>query len=414
MGAIEGSTAPWRSLGWLAALLASGCYFTNTGDDLRFDLPGRTDAGPGGADAGPPPDPAPAVTQLDLLFVVDNSNDMVEEQSSFLAELPYVFNILGSGDFDQDGTADFPAFTDVHVGVVTTDMGTGSYTVPTCALSDFGDDGVLQTVGNTSIGGCVATYPSFLDFVPGVRTSSDFAVDVACVASVGSSGCGFEQPLEAGLKAVSPGGPTGWTAVGYEPPSFFQATPGRGDGSNAGFVRDGSVLAIVTLTTEEDCSIADPTVFDNTSRFGATDLNLRCFAYAGDVLHNVERYVQGFLQLRRFPRHLVFAPIVGIPADLAPSAEGRTNYPVLVSDDLSIRDDRMEEQIDAAMPGRLVPSCNVPGRGLMFPPPRIVRVAQGLEAAGAQVTVQSICQESYRDAMQAIVARIRDAAAGDP
>ena len=63
----------------------------------------------------------------------------------------------------------------------------------------------------------------------------------------------------------------------------------------------------------------------------------------------------------------------------------------------------MQEMVDPADPNRLRPSCNVPGRGLAFPPRRMVRVAQQLEAAGATATVASVCQEDYGLAVESIV-----------
>ena len=85
------------------------------------------------------------------------------------------------------------------------------------------------------------------------------------------------------------------------------------------------------------------------------------------------------------------------------------NYPALISPDPAIRDDDMEERIDPSMPNRLVPSCNVPGLGIAFPPVRLVQAAQQLEEAGAKVTVQSICQESYNGALTEIIRQIASA-----
>jgi len=360
------------------------------------------------------------VDKVDLLFMVDNSNSMTEEQASLTAEFPRMINILASGDFDQDGDfagdgedgdEDFDPVRDLNVGVITSDMGTGGFTVPTCARSDFGDDGILRTQGRTDIMGCMATYPSFLNFQPDMGGDpAAFATDVSCVATVGTGGCGFEQQLEAILKATSPSAPTTWTAAGYTAPTFFRNTFGHADGSNDGFIRDNAVLAIIPVTDEEDCSARDPELFNPSSAtYGATDLNLRCFAHADAALHPISRFVDGMLQLRTQPGLLIYAPIVGIPTDLTPMAGASPDYEALVSEDPALRDDRMEERVDPAMPSRLQPSCNVPGRGVAFPPVRLVRVAQRLEAAGAGVTVQSICQNSFRGALTEIIRQIKSA-----
>ena len=330
---------------------------------------------------------------VDILFMVDNSNSMTEEQRSLAASLPRVVEVLATGDLDGDGTPERTPARDLHVGVITSDMGTGGFSVPTCPRSDFGDDGVLRTQGRTDITGCMATYPSFLAFDPaGSVTPADFAADFACVAEVGTGGCGFEQQLEATLKAITPS-----TA----PTTFFRMTAGHGDASNAGFLRADSIFVSLILTDENDCSASDPDLFNPSStRYGATDLNLRCFAHPG-ALHGLSRYVSGLLALRADPRDVIFAPIVGIPVDL----EGASPPAMLA-------DPRMMEQTDPSNPNRLLPSCNVPGRGQAFPPRRIVRVAEEIQRAGGQIAIGSICQTSYDRAIDGILTRVLDRLGG--
>jgi len=367
------------------------------------------DAGVG--DAGP----LPSTNALDLLFVVDDSSSMREEQESLAAALPRLVQVLTTGDFELDGRTtgpdDFPPVSSVHVGVVTVDMGSGGHEVPTCALPDFGEDGVLRAEGPEGETGCAATYPDFLTYAPpGGLTASELARDAACLARVGTRGCGFEQQLEAALKALSPARPTDWTADGFEPPTFHLGSAGHGADRNAGFVREGSALAIVLLTDEEDCSAADPDLFDPANPdYAGTDLNLRCFEHGESALHPIARYVDGLAQLRRRPERLVFVPIVGIPEELASRAGAEPLWQALASEDERERHPALVERVDAEMPFRLVPSCEVPGRGVAFPPVRINQVARDLAARGAQVGVQSICQADLTTATEDLVVRIRRA-----
>ncbi|MGE0788563.1 MAG: hypothetical protein AB7S26_23000 [Sandaracinaceae bacterium] len=359
------------------------------------------------------------VDKVDLLFMVDNSNSMAEEQANLTREFPRIVTIMATGDFDGDGDVagdgepddpDFDPVASLQIGVVTSDMGTGGFTVPTCANSQFGDDGILRTVGNLTIGGCSATYPSFLNFSPGGSTTPmQFASDVSCVATTGTGGCGFEQQLEAPLKALSPTVAQPWTAEGYTPPHFFMNSDGNADVENAGFVRENSVLAIVLVSDEEDCSARDPDLYNQSSATYTADPNIRCFIHEAQALHPISRYVDGLLQLRKTPNLLVFAPIVGIPRDLEPTGLEPVNFPPLVSDDPAVRDDRMETMVDPANPTRLQTSCNEPGTGLAYPPVRIVRVAQQLEAAGAGVTVRSICNTDLSGALNSIIDKIKSA-----
>ncbi|MFK7989928.1 MAG: MopE-related protein [Sandaracinaceae bacterium] len=330
-----------------------------------------------------------AGTRVDVLFVVDNSNSMTEEQASFAAELPRMVRALATGDLNSDGTPETDPVRDLHLGVVTADMGTSGHTVPTCARSDFGDDGVLRTQGRTDIIGCMATYPSFLTFRPADGGDPDeAAADAACVMLTGTGGCGFEQPLEAGLKAIT---------ASTSPLRFFRSTTGHADGANSGFLRDDSVLVTFFLTDENDCSAEDGDLFNPSSaRYGGTDLNLRCFVH-NEALHPLSRYVDGLLDTRDDPRDLIFAAITGIPVDVVRSPPDFAGI---------LADERMIERIDPAMPTRVIPSCNVVGRGQAFPPRRIVRVAQELSDRGATSILDSICQDNYAAAMGRVLERV--------
>lgn len=377
----------------------TGCYLSHRLDDE----PRARDAGP--RRDGAPDSTAPLPTRdVDLLFVIDDSDSMTEEQVTLVAEIPRLLEVLGTGDFDSDGRTDGPddfrPVASMRAGVVTTDMGSGEHLLPTCDGGPFGDDGVLRTRG-VDFPGCMSAYPRFLTFIPGGDALA-YATSVACLSLVGTGGCGFEQPLEAALKALSPSAPTPSTASGYVPPVFYSGTSGHGDGRNEGFLRPGSVLAVILLTDDDDCSVSDAGLFDGAHPVYTGMLELRCFRYP-DALHPVARFVTGLAQLRRDPERLVVSAIAGVPADLVPAPGEPIPWNLYLSDD---RDPRMIETLDPEVPGRLVPSCSVPGRGVAYPPIRILETLRGLEARGARVDVQSICQDSFAGALLQIIAAI--------
>jgi hypothetical protein len=201
-------------------------------------------------------------------------------------------------------------------------------------------------------------------------------------------------------RRLSPAAPTAWTAPGYEAPTFFRGTTGHG--GSAGFIRADSVLAIVLLSDEDDCSARDPEIFNPSSpTYGSTDLNLRCFAHADTALHPVSRYVEGLLQLRRSPGRLVFAPIVGLPQELEPGLGEAPDWEVLTSPDPSVRDLRLQERVDPSMPTRLLSSCTGVG-GSAFPPSRILQTARQLDERGARVVLGSVCDDRYDGVMQGV------------
>lgn len=157
--------------------------------------------------------------KLDLLFVIDNSGSMGQEQKSLTENFPAFINVLKSID---------GGLPDVHIGVVTSDMGSH------IAASGNGDNGVLRTGGVTT-----TDNKRYLASAPKPDNSGtrdeNFTGDIATVftqmANAGTQGSGFEQHLAAARKALDP------------------ATT-----ENAGFLREDAFLAIIIIADEDDCS----------------------------------------------------------------------------------------------------------------------------------------------------------------
>ncbi|MEM1417583.1 MAG: hypothetical protein AAGH15_21985 [Myxococcota bacterium] len=367
----------------------------------REALPLEPCDAPAALDA-PPPD------ALDLLFMVDNSNCTTREQAKLAEAMPELLRTLLSGEIlDAEGnpTRAFPALRSVRIGFISSDMGAGGNAVPTCR-EPFGDDGRFVTFPPSSALGCREDPPLFLELTrePGVSDEEwalqveDLAFDAFCMTEIGTDGCGFEQPLEAILKALTP----------EESPLRFQGgTRGQGDANRvegrdpARFLRPDSVLAVVAMTDEDDCSVAEPELLDPSSERYVGDLNLRCFNYP-EALHPVERYVDGLLALRP-PERLVYATIAGVPARLG----GADASAILAHPE-------MQEVVDEDDPTRLRTSCNPPGHGPSFPPRRMVSLAGALEARGAHVAIGSHCQEDFQPAIAPMLSAIADALEDQP
>lgn len=342
--------------------------------------PSRSDAGSRCSSEGTPP--------LDVLVVVDNSNSMAEEQEMLAAQFPALLRTLTTGDTDGDGDLDvgYAPVRDVHFGVVSTDMGAGGWSGQVgCSDDSDGDDGVLRQTGNTTMLGCVQTYPAWLDYQSADDNPTDASADFSCVARMGTGGCGFEQQLEAAHKALTPSDalacPTSESRCVFRNNTF-----GQGDQANAGFLRDNAVLALIILTDEEDCSAGDVDLFNPASSMYPGALGLRCFLHREDsALYSIDRYVDGFAALKPSPDMLFYSIIAGVPEDL--TAE-EPNFPSILADKRMVP--RPNESND-----RLVPSCEYNGAGLSTadPPTRMVQVAEGLAAQGVSVSVQSICTD---------------------
>jgi hypothetical protein len=399
------------------------------------------------------------VDKVDLLFVVDSSLSMLAEQEALTAEFPVLMTTLANGnDEDRPGyNPELPEFEPVsmHVGVITVDMGLHDPDVvelvsagglTTCDL--MGDDGIMRTTGN----GCAPSLLDpdggrFLKFVPGETDPGTFTNDFACLAAVGADGCFIEQQLEAVLKALTPSD---------SPIEFYNGTSGQGGppGANAGFVRDDSLIAIILVTDEDDCSMADGSLNDPSNPAYAGEFNPRCFLPRNAAaLHPLSRYVNGLRALRpNNPRLVIFSVITGIPVGVAPMQdETKTAFydRVLAHPDMQLRvgqpgeigdtgifEDYDNPEIAPANPTTLTdaqlvdriaiwPACirQIPGEirpGVADPAIRLVRAAQAMENVGIQTLVSSICKPDaedpsrldFSDALQDILALIADIVAG--
>jgi hypothetical protein len=372
---------------------------------------------------------------VDLLFVVDNSGSMRQEQGSLREQFPRLITTLTTGKKSNGDT--FPPVKDLHLGVVSTDMGLVGVpnNYPGCntdrEVNKGGDDGLLLHPGNTAPG-CDATYPPFLSFVQG-QDPKKIATDFGCIANLGTSGCGFEMPFESGLKALWPKNYVDASGNVFAPdknPILFLSTTaddryGHGDtptpAGNGGFLRNDpvkgvSLIAIVVVSDEEDCSSKDDSHFRSTNDpndpLSKQGINLRCY-YNPDHLFSVDRYIKGYQGLRPGAEQLViFGGIVGVPSDLV-NADARNA--VMFDDqgsrdayyDMILSDARMQERpLNENIPAlaNLAPSCTrvdkLGENSTAFPPRRSIQLAKGF---GQNAIIQSICQDDFGPAMDAII-----------
>ncbi len=329
------------------------------------------------ADCGSPV-AAGGPTPVDMVFVIDDSGSMTEEQINLRAIVPRLIDPLISPPLDAMGMPLYPPIEDLHVGIVSTNLGAGASLPSACASSDDGlfNDRyrILNAADPQYDPSCSASYPRYLSWSAAASAGyplGAFEHDLGCVAALGRGGCGFEQPLEALYRALT----THLSATG----------DGLNDIAGEPFLRPDSILAIVILSDENDCSAADTSLFD----LARTDLgpaNLRCFNNPG-YLHPVSRYQAG-LSADVLPLHplgrIVIADFGGIPLDLA-GADPAT----------ILADPRMVEQVDPAQPTQLIASCSSPGSGVAYPPSRRIELLEPFWATSA-ATAQSIWRGPVR------------------
>src|SRR5690606_34579305 len=125
----------------------------------------------------PDPDPGPGCSKMDVLFVIDNSGSMGDEQTNLIANFPMFIQVLDASGLDY------------RVAVTTTarnynyTMFLGFGSVP---MSTSGESGAMLQPS-----GCNMT-KRWID-----KSDPNPAQTFACLANVGTNGSADEMPLGA-------------------------------------------------------------------------------------------------------------------------------------------------------------------------------------------------------------------------
>lgn len=331
------------------------------------------------------------IDAVDILLVIDDSPSAVRMNRELKTQLPELLNAITSGDAED---VQFPPAKSVHVAVTTTDLGAGE-NVNVSGCTAWGRDGTFVTPDEFGLT-CEVDYPGYLAFEGGPAPVA--TVDsVGCVPLVtpqdpsegGRYGCGFEQPLEASLKALAPA----------DSDLEFVHGEGHGTDENAGFLREDSLLVVVAITDEDDCSTRDYSIFDPRSATNqAQGLNLACRNHA-DRLFDVQRYADALRSLRPDNDNVIFAAIGGLPVELIDD-EFRANYDLTTDEgatayyDAILGDERMTAHTFGSAPNLWIsPVCVGPGpmnEPLDAGPSR--RLVEAAKAFGARSVIGSICK----------------------
>ncbi|MCA9706534.1 MAG: hypothetical protein KDK70_11845 [Myxococcales bacterium] len=247
---------------WLVALAAAPLACTNpieletdSAESGNMTAPSGPMSGPTSGSSGPttvdPDDTGstlPTERQVDILFVVDNTGSMGDEQGLMVQGVNALLDAL-------DGANPPVGY---RIGVTTTDNGNpwcagtgpeaGSLRATSCRSrpTEFVFEGA-QTIDAYAVACenvCALDSFTITDAKPwievdGLAGTANVAVDqvrdaIRCMLPQGIDGCGFESQLESAWKAVR----------------RFDTD----DDASFGFHRDGALLVILFITDEADCS----------------------------------------------------------------------------------------------------------------------------------------------------------------
>ena len=251
-----------------------------------------------------------AITAIDLLLMIDNSSSMADKQATLAAAVPQLLgqlvqpncvdaagnyvgaSTLGAAAPCANGTPEFNPVNNIHVGIVTSSLGDhgantictpGSLTNYTDANGaqipqppDVNDMGhlvgtldraaapradaqttwaTLNGLGFLAWGDATLPSPGTADLTAATKIFTDL------VSSTKEVGCGYEAQLEGWFRfLIDPVPPVLPLAA-----PVYNATSRKGSddtllNQRAAFLRPDSLVAIVMLTDENDCSIRDTDV----------------------------------------------------------------------------------------------------------------------------------------------------------
>ena len=331
---------------------------------------------------------------VDLLFVIDNSESMKQEQVNLTTNFPRLIEALRSQSLDSDGTGapcnestkEGCNIPNVHIGVISTDLGSGPFDEQCEPVG--GDQGRLQS--RARVDGCTPPSAEFITYIDGATNIpggganpiQDVKDAFACIAELGILGCGFEHQLEAARRALDPA-----------------------RGINAGFLRDEALLAVVFITDEDDCSaqdanLFDPRIFEPDSSLGPPK-SFRCFEFgiqcnsggratgtrencvpAGNALYPIQDYLRFFQGLKP-PGRVVLASIAGTIRQA-----GSVN--------------QVEVGLDRDGHPTLQPSCQSPN-GFADP---AIRIKALMDAFAPDSQFSSICDGDFGPALERLGQKI--------
>jgi hypothetical protein len=317
-------------------------------------------------------------SEIDILFVIDNSGSMVGEQIQLAQSFAYLTGVLD----ERFGAGKY------QMGVITT--GIESEGCPACTtmitgscMNDTGENGRFQDRVGRILSMNAPPVPPTFEFVadPNCRIvdsdNKSCFVDPAGgglfgsgIVFVGTNGCGYEKGLEPVRIALS------------EP---LVST------ANGGFLRANATLAIVLVSDEEDCGkVGDVT--ENLAGYGGRVCYYAAKGVGPDgsqtdptnkpyALTPVSQTYDFLMGLKNNRKGAVkFAAIVGMDDPSDPSST-------------TIR----YESEDARAP--ILPSCYTPGCGTTedcaaFPGTRYIELAE-LFGLGENGLVGTICQNDF-------------------
>lgn len=228
-----------------------------------------------------------AVDKIDLLLAIDNSLSMNDKQAILAAAVPDLVKRLvqpicvntETGDPDPAGSVvnaegecnsgaglkpEFPPINNINIGIISSSL--GALTANNCndPNNPTGDD-KGHLLSRLAGGGAATTYDNkgFLAWDPTAQRVPAGTADVNAltttltdmVIGVDQRGCGYEMQLESVYRFLADPDPYASLSAGADGRLQENGTDQELLAQRADFLRANSLLAVLILTDENDCSV---------------------------------------------------------------------------------------------------------------------------------------------------------------
>jgi hypothetical protein len=232
------------------------------------------------------------IDKIDLLFMIDNSQSMGDKQALLAKAVPQLVNRLvvprcvnEAGDVRSRASQteacpagfapEFRAVENIHIAVITSSLGAhgaqpvvsgGNTYKPICSNGGSDDDHAqllpkvrpalaLASYANT---GFLAWDPQQKLMPPGDNDAAHLGQQFSeMVKAAGEDGCGYEASLESWYRFLIDPEPPSSIGVGADGRSTAGPVDQELLAQRKAFLRPDSLVSIVMLTDENDCSIRD-------------------------------------------------------------------------------------------------------------------------------------------------------------
>lgn len=227
------------------------------------------------------------INKIDLLFMIDNSQSMGDKQKLLAQAVPQLVDrlvvprcVAENGETHArtslteacpaNMAPEFRAVRDIHVAVITSSLGSHGASNGSCAGSEEGQNDRSLLLPKVRTSAALANYnkSGFLAWDPDQKLNPTGESDAPrlkeqfanMVKAAGENGCGYESSLESWYRfLIDPEPPLTLSVpkTGKYEKTTVTAIDTEVLAQRDAFLRPDSLVAIVMLTDENDCSIRD-------------------------------------------------------------------------------------------------------------------------------------------------------------